>query len=201
MKSLEVGKRIRKFIKAKGITQEKLADAINVHKSVLSDALNGKREIDEIVDKVQVLFDLDDDFFTDGINQEGNLRIEQKPHFIAIAHAGLPTAEQGSDYEMQPIVSQLPKYDYTVEVRGDSMYPEYKSGDIVACLNVTNDNFIQWGRVHLLNTSQGVVIKKIYPDGDYIKCVSVNSEEFPPFEIPRESIYSVGLVVGAIRIC
>ena len=195
----ELRERVRIFLDSKGVKQTELANKTGLNRSVISEMLNGKRSISRLANRLEEIYELDYNYFKEGIDETG--RVEQKPHFISIAHAGLTTAEQGTDYEMEPIISQLPKYDYTVEVRGDSMYPEYKSGDIVACLNVTNDNFIQWGRTHLLNTSQGVVIKKIYLEGDCIKCVSVNSEEYPPFNIPRENIYSVGLVVGAIRIC
>lgn len=124
----------------------------------------------------------------------------ERRHFISVAKAGLLTAEQGQDYELQPIITQFPKYDYTVEVRGDSMMPEYKSGDVVACLDVTRSTFLQWGRTFLLNTSQGVIIKKVYDAGDCVKCVSVNEEKYPAFEIPKSEIYSIGLVVSSYRI-
>lgn len=127
------------------------------------------------------------------------MKRELKPHFFALAHAGMTTAEQGTDYEMQPMIAQMPRYDYTVEVRGDSMAPEYKSGDIVACLNVTNEHYIQRGRTHLLNTSQGVIIKKIIDNGETIRCISVN-KEYPSYDIPKSDVYSIGLVVGILRI-
>lgn len=125
---------------------------------------------------------------------------EERPHYIALAKAGLPTTEQDGSYEMQPIISQLPRYDYTVEVRGDSMAPEYKSGDTIACLDVTKSSYIQWGRVHLINTAQGVMLKKIYDNEESIRCVSINSDEYPEFCIPKSEIYTVGLVVGSLRI-
>lgn len=80
------------------------------------------------------------------------------------------------------------------------MMPEYKSGDIVACQDVTKATFLQWGRTFLLNTSQGVIIKKLYDDGDCVKCVSVNDKEYPAFKIPKSEIYSIGLVVSSFRI-
>lgn len=123
-----------------------------------------------------------------------------KPHYLSLAKAGLQTEEVGIDYELQPTILQMPKYDYTVEVRGDSMEPEYKSGDIIACLDVTKSAFLQWGRVHVLNTSQGVVLKKIYEDGDNVRCVSSNGEKYPDYSIPKIDIYSIGLVVGALKI-
>lgn len=125
---------------------------------------------------------------------------EERPHYITLAKAGLPTEEGDRSYEMQPVIQQLPRYDYTVSVRGDSMSPEYKSGDVIACLDVTKSSFIQWGRVHILNTAQGVMLKKIYDNDDSVRCVSINTEEYPEYCIPKEEIYTIGLVVGSIRI-
>lgn len=191
--------RIRQFIDAKCIKQADLADVTKISRSVISEMLNGKRSIKNLQKKLQELYELEDDYFSKGLNENGESANDLRRHFISYANAGLLTAEEGTDYEMQPVIKQMPKYDYTVDVKGDSMFPEIKSGDIIACLNVTNEPFLQWGRTHILNTSQGVVVKKIHPDGDCIKCVSLNQEEFPPFSIPKDRIYSIGLVVGVLR--
>ena len=79
------------------------------------------------------------------------------------------------------------------------MEPEYFAGDEVACLKVNEKRFLQWGRVHVLDTTQGVVIKRIYDDGDCITCRSYNPE-FPDFSIPKEDIRSYNLVVGSLRL-
>lgn len=199
MKSKDVGNRIKNYMRDKGVKQEQLASMMGVPQSNISAMLLGKRDIDRLVGVVEDMFDLQPGTFFKGLSVDDVSAKDGKPHFITLAHAGMLTAEQGEDYEMQPVIEQLPKYDYTVEVRGDSMLPEYKSGDVIACLNVTHSTFLQWGRVHLLNTSQGVVLKKIFDDGDSIRCVSIN-DEYPEFGIPRNEIFSIGLVVGSLRI-
>lgn len=79
------------------------------------------------------------------------------------------------------------------------MEPEYYAGDEVACLKINEARFIQWGRVHVLDTTQGVVIKRIYDDGGCIRCSSYNTE-FPDFSIPKDDIRSFNLVVGTVRL-
>lgn len=79
------------------------------------------------------------------------------------------------------------------------MEPEYFAGDEVACLRVNEKQFLQWGRVHVLDTTQGIVIKRIYDAGESILCRSYNSE-FPDFSIPKENIRSYNLVVGSLRL-
>ena len=101
--------------------------------------------------------------------------------------------------ERVPVVAAFPKYDFTMRVSGRSMEPYYYAGDEVACLRINESRFLQWGRVHVLDTTQGVVIKKIYENGDTIRCVSFNPE-YPDFNVPKEDIRSYNLVVGALRL-
>jgi SOS-response transcriptional repressor LexA len=101
--------------------------------------------------------------------------------------------------ERIPVISAFPKYDFTIRVTGRSMEPYYFPGDEVACLRINESQFIQWGRVHVLDTTQGVVIKRIYENGDSIRCASFNPE-YPDFNVPKEEIRSYNLVVGALRL-
>lgn len=200
MKSKIVGERIKKFMAEHKITQSYIANELKIPQSNISAMLKGKRDISRLVDYIEDKYGYKEGTFYEGLEDEPIQVADTRRHFISLAKAGLLTAEQGQDYEMQPVIAQFPKYDYTIEVRGDSMMPEYKSGDIVACQDVTKATFLQWGRTFLLNTSQGVIIKKLYDDGDCVKCVSVNDKEYPAFKIPKSEIYSIGLVVSSFRI-
>lgn len=104
---------------------------------------------------------------------------------------------RASECEMYPKIGQLPAYDFTTFVRGDSMEPRFERGAEIACKRVNSSGFIQWGRVHVLDTSQGAVIKQIYDDGDNIRCKSFNPI-YPDFLVPKEEIYSINLVVGKL---
>lgn len=84
-------------------------------------------------------------------------------------------------------------------VTGDSVQLYLHPGDEVACLRVNEATFLQWGRIHVLDNSQGVVIKKIYDDENGVRSVSLN-EDYPPFVIPKNEIYSYNHVVGLLRL-
>lgn len=103
------------------------------------------------------------------------------------------------DCEQLPLISQLPSYDYTIVIKGDSMKPKYESGDEIACRRINHSSFIQWGKVHVLDTSQGIIVKKIYEEGDCIRCVSINPD-YPPFLVPKDEVFSLSLVVGLLSI-
>ena len=119
------------------------------------------------------------------------------------AEAGSLTDAVDGVTEMQcerlAVVAAFPKYDFTIRVTGRSMEPYYFAGDEVACLRVNESQFLQWGRVHVLDTVQGVVIKRIYENGDCIRCASFNPE-YPDFNVPKADIRSYNLVVGALRL-
>lgn len=128
---------------------------------------------------------------------------ETRPRIPYDAAAGtLTEAVEGiTEYQCErlPIISAFPKYDFTIRITGKSMEPEYFAGDEVACLRVDEESFLQWGRVHVLDTTQGIIIKRIYDDGDKIRCKSYNPE-YPDFSIPKGDIRSYNLVVGSLRL-
>ena len=88
--------------------------------------------------------------------------------------------------------------DCAIRVDGDSMYPRYKSGDILAIKILKDPSFFQWGRVYVLNTTQGCVVKKLFPcdEEDRIICHSENSSNYPDYKIMKQDILGVAIVVG-----
>jgi phage repressor protein C with HTH and peptisase S24 domain len=82
------------------------------------------------------------------------------------------------------------------------MYPKYSNGDILACKKVHEVLFFQWGRVYVVDSSQGALVKRIFEDKDNpdnILLVSENKEHYPPFSIPKSDIRSLSIVLGVIR--
>lgn len=99
--------------------------------------------------------------------------------------------------EQVPVVRSLPKYDFTMIVKGNSMEPKFEGGDEIAIKKVTD--VIEWGKVYVLDTSDGAVLKRLYDDGDNYRCVSYN-KEYPDFNVSKASVFGVYRVVGLIRI-
>lgn len=91
--------------------------------------------------------------------------------------------------------------DFIIRVKNDSMEPRYYGGDLVVCKKLyLSDLFFQWGKVYVLDTSQGALIKRIEKgeSNDTITLVSEN-ERYAPFELHRSYIHNVSLVLGIIR--
>lgn len=92
---------------------------------------------------------------------------------------------------------------YLIRVSGTSMLPKYNNGDILACRKIDEMTFFQWGKVYVMDTRQGALVKKVFPDDnnpDNILCVSENKEDFPPFTLPKSEIRSISIVVGVIGV-
>ncbi len=100
--------------------------------------------------------------------------------------------------EKFPVITMFPRYDFTMIIHGDSMEPDFISGDEVACQIVDDPRRIQWGRAHILDTMDGAVLKRIYKCDGGIICRSIN-QEYSDYTIPNEDILKVALVVGTLR--
>ncbi|WP_449188358.1 S24 family peptidase [Tannerella forsythia] len=92
---------------------------------------------------------------------------------------------------------------FMIRASGSSMYPKYSNGDILACRPITDLSFFQWGKVYVLDTDQGPLVKRLFPcpdNDEYLECHSDNKANYPPFPIRKSSIRKVAIVVGVIRL-
>lgn len=91
--------------------------------------------------------------------------------------------------------------DFLIAVKGNSMYPKYSSGDIVACKKLPIDTFFQWNKIYVLDTCQGPLIKRVKKGrtDDTILIVSDN-DKYDPFELHKNQVYNIAIVMGAIRL-
>lgn len=92
--------------------------------------------------------------------------------------------------------------EFVIRVSGNSMYPKYSNGDILACRKVHEILFFQWGKDYVIDSSQGTMIKRIYEVSDnseLIRLYSDNKEFYPEFVMPKSDIRSLSIVVGLIR--
>lgn len=129
--------------------------------------------------------------------------VETRPRIPLDAAAGslslIAQSVSEAECERFPVIPRFPRYDFTIMVKGDSMEPEFQSGDEIACRLIDQPSFIQWGRPHVLDTTQGVVLKRIYDRPNTILCHSDN-QIYQDFEIPKDDILHIAFVVGTIRL-
>lgn len=96
-----------------------------------------------------------------------------------------------------------------MRVHGDSMYPEYKSGSIVALKEVNNKRLVVYGQDYLIETSEYRVIKRLQKSDlpqNWLAC-SVNEEKYQstgklihePFDVHIDDVDRLFQVLGNVR--
>lgn len=106
------------------------------------------------------------------------------------------------EYETQKfLVPTFRDADFLIPVRGNSMWPKYNSGDLVACKRLSDYNFFQWNKVYVLDTCQGALVKRIKKSSieGHILCVSENPS-YEPFDLNIQDIRALAIVIGVIRL-
>jgi len=104
-------------------------------------------------------------------------------------------------------IPNLPKCDGAVYIKGDSMYPLLKSGDIVMYKQVHDLlGGIFWGEMYILSLRVDdedltlvKYIQKSELGTDYIKLVSQNQHHAPK-DVPLNSIRALALIKASVRI-
>lgn len=98
--------------------------------------------------------------------------------------------------DCETVISPIKDIDMAIKISGDSMEPEYPSDSQVFVKKVNERAFLEWGRVYVLNTCNGIVIKRLMPTNDpnTVLCESTNPK-YPPFEVNLENVNGVYRVI------
>lgn len=206
--------RIKQFIDSQSISVSAFEQKISASDGMIRRAIKNKTDIQsKWISKISDNYpDLNLEWLITGkgqmLKQQNETIIKEKqqeetrPRIPMDAAAGsLTVAADGitiDNCEQLPIIKAFARYDFTIFARGDSMLPEYHSGDELACIYIRNTSFIQWGRIHVIDTAQGILVKRIFDGGDSIICKSDNSD-YPDFRIDKSEFYNIALVIGMIR--
>lgn len=114
----------------------------------------------------------------------------------------LPLAAQGGKltdfqasieaWQCERVISPIQGVDFAITVSGDSMTPEYPSGSRILIKRIDETAFLEWGRVYVLDTCNGVVIKQLMPGDDnrHVRCVSLNPA-YPAFDVDLSNVHGV----------
>jgi len=195
-------------------TQKDFADAMKIKAGSLSDILRerGGMGISESVkDKLELRFNVNRIWLETGsgepFNKKGPVISETKegiPYFdISLSEIdSLLLEEEKADY----FVNYKPFNDCTayLPVYGDSMYPKYASGEIIAVRAVTNFDVLQWGEAYVIMTDEKSnnlrSIKLIFEHNDKSRLILRSSN--PNFKgdtvIHKESITALYIIKGKI---
>lgn len=139
--------------------------------------------------------------------QGGSIGDIESAHAIPL----LPVSAQGGslndfivsvkESDCEKVISPIKGADYAMSVAGDSMSPEYPSGSQILIKRINERAFIDWGKVYVLDTCNGTVIKQLFPSkkAGMVICKSINPK-FPPFEVSMTDVYGVYRVLMCMSV-
>ena len=198
---------LRLFRKANGVTQSAIAEYLGITKQFVSQVEAGKVALPE--DKFMKILDNPEwsreKYFQLVETLEEMKRTVAPGKVESVPVAGrdgdapkrvrlIPFEARGGmigdfvdgvhDYDCEMVVSPIKGVDFAMTVTGDSMAPEYNPGDRILIKRIDPNLFIEWGRVYVLDTPNGAVIKKLERSDEpgYVTCISINPE-VSPFQV------------------
>ena len=199
-----IGVKLKEYFDSKGITQKEIADSLGVSKAYVNALFNGRNSFGkEQAEKWVNLYGLSKSWLLTGegdmlASSDTNVMNDNTTYSVPL----LPISAQGgslNDFvvsvknnECEKIISPIKGVDYAITVSGESMSPEYPSGSQVLIKKINERAFVDWGRVYVLDTCNGTVIKRLFPSDatGCVVCKSINPE-YPSFEVSLEDVYGV----------
>ena len=86
--------------------------------------------------------------------------------------------------------------DFAIRVDGDSMYPKYNGGDVLVCRILTDKTLFDYGRVYVLSTRNGCVIKRVFRGGEHSVMLHSENQAYKDYELDVDDILAVAIVIG-----
>ena len=180
---------------------EKIVTSLDVNPDWL---LTGRGNMEKEPDQQQAGIQVQEKF---PLKTDNLVDLQRIPLYNLEATAGLVSLF--NDVDAIPIsyisLPDLPACDGAVYVRGDSMYPLLKSGDIVLYKQVHDMQYgIFWGEMYLISANvdgdEFVTIKYIHKSEreNCVKLVSHN-QHHEPKDIPISMIRALALVKASVR--
>lgn len=208
---MTINERVKHMIEALGLNGNTFSIAAGINPSVLNHILNGRNAPSYGMLKKMVLpFDnINVEWLITGkgdvFKPKAEINKNGVPLIASEAAAGFGTAHfsiNESNIQERYIIPDFIDVDFMIRVKGDSMYPKYSSGDIIACRIIRDSKFIQWNKCYVIATKeQGLLVKRVKEGQtkDLLTMVSENAE-YNPFEVPINEITGFALIVGAVRL-
>lgn len=94
--------------------------------------------------------------------------------------------------DCERIISPIHGADVAMSVIGNSMLPRYQPGSILFLKKIDEKLFLEWGKVYVLDTENGSLVKKLMPTNspNVVSCVSLNPD-YPPFNVDLTNVSGV----------
>lgn len=195
------------YLKSKGVvhTNKDFAEAIGKDASTLSQAFKAKGRAMTLglLARVAETFPdlLNKEYLLTGKGELAKPDKSMRPHIPVSVAAGFMDGASDAimTAELFMQCDKLPAYDFTIDVKGNSMEPEIKAGDVLACKRIIDRLNIPTGKICVIDTKNGPLVKIITGvENGQVKLHSLNSD-YRDLEIEPAEVLGIAKVVGIIR--
>lgn len=135
---------------------------------------------------------------------EGEMKVPDKslrPHYDAKASAGFMDgiSEGKTSAEFSSMATEMKNYDFSIDANGDSMIPRIENGDTLLCRVATDRLNPPIGRICVLDTKEGFVVKVIQNVNEETITLHSLNPAYRDYDIDHSSILGIAEVVGMVR--
>ncbi len=104
--------------------------------------------------------------------------------------------------DCEKVITTVKGSEFAIKVTGNSMEPELYDGATLLIKKINEYAFIPWGNKLVIDTENGVLVKKVFPVEDEPGMIEVRSvnPEYPPYRISTESIYGMYRILGQVQV-
>lgn len=206
--------RLQHFLKSEGITASEFARKMelspaylaSMRKSMPAEKIEKLTKVFPQVSRDWLLYG-EGEMYRDDLSEKGIEPYRLDKHLVPL----IPTQAKAGSFDLYSnsvsqadclrIYSPIRGAEYAIRIKGDSMEPELHSGTVLFIAKINDKAFLPWGSPLVLDTENGSVCKLIFPSKkgeEYIEARSYNPE-YPPFQIPLESVYGIYRILGEMR--
>lgn len=198
-----MGKEIKRARKEAGLSQKELAEKMGVSEKTIRNWESGStitKSKEQMVKKF-ISGNFSDKDVEVSVPTPFYMLTETRPRIPFKALSGGIREYYAGKYrdkcEDKPLVQQFPPYHFTMLVSTDSMSPYINNCDVIACAEI--HKIVEYGQVYVLDTEDGVIIRRVYDDGEQYKLESDNPR-YSPFVLNKEDVKGMYKIVGLLRV-
>lgn len=139
-------------------------------------------------------------FFTNGIKKKDGI----VPVLPVSAQGGTLTSfvENKSFYKYETIVTPSVEADLAIRAQDDAMSPEIIPGSILILQRIDEKAFIEWGKTFVLDTRNGILVRKIFPfssEGEKKIVCGCENPRYAKINVPLDAIFGWYKILLQIR--
>ncbi len=218
----EIGKKIKEYFSEMGMSQQDVANILNVQQAAVSNQLNGRPfgknsaakwskafgfRTNWLVTGEGPMFEAQQNFpNTDGmfedhpeLNHDDDIPVVPARLFRAPEINIYEYVMNSSSVDRLPPVPHFQKHDMFAMCPGDAMAPRICRGYLLALRRISRDTPIINGEIYVVDTmSSGMFLRKIVDNGSGLTFIAENQNDFPDFELPYNDVINVFRVVGVL---